>query len=158
MTRLAAAQRVTVRRIIAASPEQLFDAWLDPVSLATWMRPGTIVRSVATITPIVGGSFEIVMHGATGARVHRGIYQVINRPHRLAFTWISTGTHGEESLVSVEFHPLVEGTEVVLTHERLPDDAAARAHATGWTRILDVLAREASTWIASSTIHAGESR
>lgn len=31
---------VTLRREIAASAEELFDAWLDPASLAVWMRPG----------------------------------------------------------------------------------------------------------------------
>ena len=30
---------VTVRRQIAASAEELFDAWLDARSLGTWLRP-----------------------------------------------------------------------------------------------------------------------
>jgi uncharacterized protein YndB with AHSA1/START domain len=148
MTQTVSAHRVTVRRIIAAPAEVLFDAWLDAESLAAWMRPGHVLRSAATITPVVGGPFEIVMHEARASRVHRGVYRVIDRPSRLVFTWISAGTKHEESLVTVEFHPCVGGTEVVLTHERLPDDSAMHAHTTGWTRILDAYEREANAWVA----------
>ena len=34
------AARVAVRREIKASPEEIFDAWLDPDSLGEWMSPG----------------------------------------------------------------------------------------------------------------------
>ena len=53
---------INVRRRIAAPAQALFDAWLDPVSLASWLRPGSTVNTDARITPEVGGSFEIDMH------------------------------------------------------------------------------------------------
>ena len=33
-----------VRRRFDASAEALFDAWVEPASLAAWMHPGQIVR------------------------------------------------------------------------------------------------------------------
>ena len=106
------------------------------------MRPGDITRAVASVDPKVGGSFEIVMYSADGSRVHSGVYRVIDRPRRLVFTWISRGTKQTQSLVTVEFRAGRRTTEVVLTHEQLPDDSAVQPHTKGWTRILELLALE----------------
>ncbi|MDH5537904.1 MAG: SRPBCC domain-containing protein [Rhizobacter sp.] len=86
------APTVIVRRDIEASADELFDAWLDPASLAVWMRPGDITHAEVNVDPKIGGDFEIVMHSPTGAHVHKGQYRVIERPHRLVFTWLSAGT------------------------------------------------------------------
>jgi uncharacterized protein YndB with AHSA1/START domain len=53
---------ITVRRTIAASAEEIFDAWLDPESLAEWMQPGPTLRTTARSDARVGGSYEVVMH------------------------------------------------------------------------------------------------
>ena len=140
MIRATNAPRLTVRREIEASAGELFDAWLDPASLAVWMRPGDIARSVAKVDPKIGGAFEIVMYSAEGSRVHSGVYRVIDRPRRLVFTWISPGTKQTESLVTVEFRAGGRTTEVMLTHEQFPDDSAVQPHTKGWTRILELLA------------------
>ena len=36
---------IVVKRTIPATVDELFDAWLDPESLAQWMHPGTTARS-----------------------------------------------------------------------------------------------------------------
>lgn len=132
--------KVIVRREIEAPADELFDAWLDPASLAEWMRPGDISRSAARVDPKIGGAFEIVMHNAEGSLVHSGVYRIIDRPRRLVFTWISPGTKQTESLVTVDFHAGRRTTEIVLTHEQLPADNAVQPHTKGWTRILELLA------------------
>ncbi|MEO8306686.1 MAG: SRPBCC domain-containing protein [Pseudomonadota bacterium] len=123
---------VVVRRTIAASAEDLFDAWLDPQALGAWMRPGEIHSTVATLDARVGGRYEIVMHGATEQYPHSGVYRVIDRPRRLVFTWISRGTEQQESLVTVDFLARGQRTEVVVTHEKLPESARP-SHTNGWT-------------------------
>ncbi len=132
---------VTVRRAISAPAELVFDAWLDPASLAVWMRPGGIPSSTARVDPWVGGAFEVVMHHAGGPLVHSGVYQVIDRPRRLVFTWISDATHHQESLVTVEFLAGQGNTEVVVTHTQLPDEEAVPSHTSGWTQALELLAQ-----------------
>jgi uncharacterized protein YndB with AHSA1/START domain len=126
---------VVVRRTIAATAEELFDAWLDPQAMAIWMRPGSIQTTVATVDPRVGGRYEIVMRSATDTYPHSGVYRVINRPRQLVFTWISRGTEHRESLVTVDFIARGAATEVVVTHEQLPEGAAP-SHAEGWTGAL----------------------
>jgi uncharacterized protein YndB with AHSA1/START domain len=130
---------VVVRRTITAPADELFDAWLDPEAMAIWMRPGSIQTTVATLDPKVGGRYEIVMRSATDTYPHTGVYRVINRPRQLAFTWISRGTEQRESLVTVDFIARGAATEVVVTHELLPDGAAP-SHAEGWTGALKRLA------------------
>ncbi len=135
--------KLTVRREIAAPAQELFDAWLDPESLAAWMRPGctpsTPLSTVKT-DPRVGGAFEIIMHTASGAIPHTGTYKLIDRPRRLVFTWNSAHAKHIDSLVTVEFRPARGATEIVLTHEKLPSAEAVTAHTQGWSAILELIA------------------
>ncbi len=78
------------------------------------------------------------MNSDTECYPHTGEYRVIDRPRRLVFTWHSRGTEQKETLVTVDFVPLHGATEVVVTHERLSDDARP-AHTNGWTSALDHL-------------------
>jgi uncharacterized protein YndB with AHSA1/START domain len=133
-----ASAAVVVRRTIAASAEDLFDAWLDPQALALWMRPGTIQSTVAQVEARVGGSYEITMQGTSGPIVHKGVYRIIERPIRLAFTWITAFTENRETLVTVDFIRLGQRTEVVVTHEQLPESALP-SHHKGWTSGLEHL-------------------
>jgi uncharacterized protein YndB with AHSA1/START domain len=129
---------VVVRRVIAASAEDLFDAWLDPEALAEWMRPGTIQSTVAKVEPRIGGAYEIIMHGQSGPIVHKGVYRHIERPKRLVFTWISGPTEYRETLVTVDFVRVDKRTEVIVTHEQLPESALP-SHRNGWTGALERL-------------------
>ncbi len=118
---------VVVRRTIAASAEDLFDAWLDPEALAIWMRPGRHSQAPqARVEPRVGGRYEINMHADSGVIPHSGVYRVIDRPRRLVFTWVSPHTGERDSLVTVDFLPRDKRTEVVVTHEQLPESQARR--------------------------------
>jgi uncharacterized protein YndB with AHSA1/START domain len=135
---------VVVRRTIAATAAELFDAWLDPQALAVWMRPTGIRRTTATTDARVGGRYEILMEGEQTMHPHHGVYQLIDRPHRLAFTWNSNATEGRETLVTVDFAPRGDLTEVVVTHERLPEGASA-SHTEGWTSALARLAEHGAS-------------
>jgi uncharacterized protein YndB with AHSA1/START domain len=140
MTTVATNPIVTVRRRIAAPAKKIFDAWLDPASLAEWMRPcssGTM-RSTVTVDARVGGAFEIVMHVPSGPVRHTGVYKTIDAPRCLVFTWNSPHAGNDDSLVTVEFLPDGKTTEVVITHERLPE-AARKGHTGGWTEIIESL-------------------
>src|SRR2546425_5241971 len=63
--------------------------------------------------------------------LHRvtGTYREVDPPNRLVYTWQWETTPGAtETLVTVEFHDRAGRTEVVLTHERLPDAEARARH------------------------------
>jgi uncharacterized protein YndB with AHSA1/START domain len=96
--------KVVIRRTIPAAVDELFDAWLDPESLAQWMRPGAVSHSTARVDARVGGAFEVVMHDVNGPLRHYGEYRAIERNRKLVFTWHSDATHDTETLVTVDFN------------------------------------------------------
>jgi uncharacterized protein YndB with AHSA1/START domain len=134
-----AAPVLVVRRTIAVSRERVFRAWLDSESLAHWMRPANTTHATVSVDPRVGGRFRIVMEGRTeGGDEHRGEYLAIEPPSLLSFTWISKATNHEPTVVTIEFHDQGTGTELVLTHRRLPPKAV-EGHRSGWTDIVRLL-------------------
>lgn len=133
---------LTVRREIAAPAEVLFDAWLDAESLGTWLRPDGIRETRAETDPREGGEFRIVMVRDETELLHSGMYREIDRPHRLVFTWSSHATRFRDSLVTVTFEPLSEGSTVVEIHQvGLPDEESRASHDAGWSGCLRGLDR-----------------
>ena len=130
---------LVVRRQIAVPRERVFEAWLDSESLAHWMRPGDCTHATVTVDPRVGGGFRIVMEGPTQGTVeHHGEYLAIEPPTLLSFTWISKHTDHKPTVLTIEFHERDTGTELVLTHRRLPPQVVER-HRAGWTDIVRLL-------------------
>ena len=125
---------VILQRVLPVTPDQAFDAWLEPSELREWMGPLTDLEVDAR----VGGRFRIVMSRdeADGGPIeHTGEYRVLDRPTRLVFTWISQYTDGE-SVVTVDLSPDPMGTRLVLTHEGLPPETRD-GHAEGWGQFIE---------------------
>ena len=133
---------LVVRRQMAVPRERVFEAWLDAETMAHWMRLEDSTHATVIVDPRVGGGFRIVMEGPThGAVEHRGEYLAIEPPSLLSFTWISRSTDHQPTIVTIEFHERGTGTELVLTHRRLPPKAV-EGHRRGWTDILRLLHEE----------------
>jgi uncharacterized protein YndB with AHSA1/START domain len=130
--------KVTQR--VPASPERVFDAWLDPEMISRFMiaGPDAGVKSAET-DPRVGGRYAITMTNEMGEVPHWGEYRVIDRPNRLVFTWNSPHAT-PDSLVTLTFDPIDGETLVTLLHEKFPSEGSREGHAKGWTAILATLA------------------
>jgi uncharacterized protein YndB with AHSA1/START domain len=128
-------ETLVVRRFIPVARERVFAAWLDPRSLAQWMRPNGITDATAEIDPRVGGKFRIVMIQGREKFEHIGEYLIIQPPARLSFSWISQATDHKPTEVTIDFLERPGGTELVLTHRRLPT-GEVESHRSGWTDIL----------------------
>jgi uncharacterized protein YndB with AHSA1/START domain len=133
-------ETLVVRRVIPVPRERVFQAWLDPKSLVQWMRPGGMTEATAEVDAQVGGKFRIVMINGPERYEHTGEYLAIDPPRRLEFTWISDATDHRTTVVTVEFLEHNRGTELVLTHRRLPAKQV-ESHRGGWTDILQLLER-----------------
>jgi len=123
-----------------APREVVFEAWIDPHGIHEWMCPGDVVSAEATLDVRVGGSIRLVMKGKEREHVHVGTYQVVEPPAKLVFTWSAAETPGEITLVTVEFVPHGDESELVLTHERFPKADEAQRYESGWGTIADKFA------------------
>jgi len=128
-----------IRRVLPVPRDRVFDAWLDPASLARWMGTGEGAE-VTALEPKVGGKFRIVMRHRGGEVEHWGEYLAIDRPSLLSFTWLSVNTDHRSTLVTVELLERPDGTELILTHRQLPPNQMD-AHRRGWTAIVAALER-----------------
>jgi uncharacterized protein YndB with AHSA1/START domain len=128
-------ETLVVRRFMPVPRERVFAAWLKPASLAQWMRPSGMTDATAEVDARVGGKFRIVMMKGREKFEHTGEYLIIQPPARLSFTWISQATDFKSTEVTIEFLERPGGTELVLTHRRLPS-AEVESHRSGWTDIL----------------------
>ena len=132
---------VRLVRVLPAPTDEVFDAWTDSESLKQWLRPGPVIAAEAELDVRIGGKFRIVLRTTDAEFVHWGEYREVERPHRLAFTWVSKGTRGEATLVTIRLRPLGPATtELELVHSELPDDESAAWHKGGWELALEQLA------------------
>lgn len=133
-------QTVTVRKLLPASCEEVFDAWLDAETMSEWMRPAPSMTCDVALDPRVGGKFRIVMKAPHAEFVNIGEFLVLDRPSRLQFTWISSRWGNQETLVTVELHRLGTRCELVLTHDRFPMEHSSEQLVNGWNQMLEKLA------------------
>ena len=130
---------VTVSRRLAAPPEAVFDAWLDPAGVGAWLfaTPGGVMERVE-IDPRVGGRFLVAERRDGELAEHHGEYVVLDRPRRLAFDFWTSFSE-ERTRVTLDIAPEGEGARITLTHEGVWDGWQDKTR-QGWTTILDGLA------------------
>jgi uncharacterized protein YndB with AHSA1/START domain len=132
------AETLTLRRVLPASRDKVFAAWLDPKSLSIFMAPRPGWSATAEVDARVGGKYCINMRVDGRDRPHSGEYLIIDPPKQLSFTWKSHSTNMTPSVVTIDFLEHGAGTELVLTHRNLPV-SAVEGHREGWTAILRML-------------------
>ena len=124
-----------ISRSIAAPRDKVFAAWTRPEALKRWFGPNDdYTTPIAEVDLRVGGRYRIAMQSPGGKRsIVGGTYREVRAPERLAFTWAwEDSPDMPETLVTVEFHDRGGETEVVVIHERFPNEAAREEHNKGW--------------------------
>lgn len=132
--------KLTVRRMIRATPERLFEAWTQPSQLRQWWGPENVTCIAAEVDLRVGGRYRLANQFPDGSVVWiTGEFQSIEAPHRLIYTWQLEESSGFSELVTVHFEPRGVETEVTITHTRIPDRTTRDRHEQGWLGCLDGL-------------------
>jgi uncharacterized protein YndB with AHSA1/START domain len=111
---------------ICARVETVWDYLSTDDGWAAWWGAGSSIKAVP------GGSMQIVYPNGQTAE---GTVQEVEPPRRIVFTWGFDRPDAmiplEGSLVEITLDVIDGGTRLRLVH-RVADEAAARAHRTGW--------------------------
>ena len=115
-----------VERLIAAAPEEVFDAYTDPVAQQIWftiLDPEMIVRN--TVDLRVGGKW-VSSWGFSADAMFRetNVFEVVDRPHRLVSTSNGSTPDGMtlETHVEITFEEQAGKTLMTVIQTGFPDE------------------------------------
>ncbi|HET7456513.1 MAG TPA: SRPBCC family protein [Gemmatimonadaceae bacterium] len=132
---------VRVTRRFDATPERVFDAWLDPRTAGKWLFATPTGRMVRVdIDARVGGAFTFVDRRNGEDVAHEGEYLDIDRPRRLVFLFAVPRYSSQRTRIEVEIEPHGTGCVLTLAQDGVPPEMESRTVA-GWSGVLDALAR-----------------
>jgi uncharacterized protein YndB with AHSA1/START domain len=128
---------LTLNRTLPATPEEVFDAWLDPkVPCNPWHGSKRLEWEPKQ------GNLWYFLHIMSSdkaqppyERPHFGRFRLLDRPRKIVLDWMSYNTRGMESVVTVTLHPKGKETLLTLNHANIPDDELGRAHDKGWAQL-----------------------
>ncbi|MCU6708531.1 SRPBCC domain-containing protein [Paenibacillus sp. J5C_2022] len=122
-----------------APAEKVFDAWLDPYAVVSWMFPDGQIGRV-DIDAREGGSFSFIDLRDDVEIDHRGEYLVIAPPKRLVFTWGIPKESPDFDRVAIDIEGTETGCEVTLTYDLDPKWAEyAPQSEKAWRTMLEAI-------------------
>jgi uncharacterized protein YndB with AHSA1/START domain len=140
MTEILATAKVTHR--FSASPERVYDAWLEPAKLRAWMSAALKEMGLSDdirrieVDARVGGKFFFSDMREAGEARHWGTYRVLDRPRTIEFTWIVDESQDDEpSIVTITIEPDGAGSFVTIVHEKIFASYVERVEG-GWSNML----------------------
>jgi len=83
---------ITVTRMIPATPEEVYDVWVDPKSPGgPWHGAARLI-----VNPVVDGLFYFAVNHEGRVWPHYGRFVKLERPKLVEYTWMSEATKGAE--------------------------------------------------------------
>lgn len=123
---------------IAAKPEQVFHALVDPQLVLQWWGEQGVYRCnefTADVRP--GGKWRSSGIGPDGGVFEvTGEYLEVDPPRRLVHSWIASWTGDAKTTVHWELEPAEQGTVLRLRHTGLAAHPGIGNSYRGWPRML----------------------
>lgn len=135
---------VRLHRVIAAKPEKVYRAFLEPDAVASWLPPYGFLCTVHELQPEVGGKHRMSFRNFTTGNSHSfgGEYKELVPGERLVYTdrFDDPNLPGEMK-VTVTLKAVSVGTEMSVVQDGVPDVIPLEACYLGWQDSLRKLAK-----------------
>ena len=135
---------VRLHRVLAAKPEKIYRAFIEPDAMAKWLPPNGFTGTVHHLDAKPGGSYRMSFRNFTTGDSHSfgGRYVELVPGERLQYTdRFEDPNFPGEIRVTVTLRKSSFGTEVNIVQEGLPDALPVEACYLGWQESLRNLAK-----------------
>jgi uncharacterized protein YndB with AHSA1/START domain len=138
-----AARVVRIERTFDAPAEDVFDAWTSPEVIKRWFIPQDGWQEPSAEVDLrVGGTVRVVMRDPNGEPLEAwGEYTLIERPHRLAFTWTFEDDPSNQQMIELEFTERDGVTTVLFVNSDISEKRRRDAQYDGWSTCFDEMER-----------------
>ena len=138
-----ATHSIQLHRVLRASPERVYRAFLEPEAKVKWLPPDGFTAKVLHLDARVGGTYKMSFTNFTTGKSHSfgGTYLELVPHQRIRYTdrFDDPNLPGEMQ-VTVTLRKVSCGTELNILQEGLPEVIPLEACYLGWQESLTLLA------------------
>ena len=135
---------VRLHRVLRATPERVYRAFLDADAMAKWLPPNGFTGKVHHMDAKVGGTFRMSFTNFTTGKSHSfgGTYLELKPNELLRYTdkFDDPNLPGE-MVTTISIRPVFCGAELTATQEGIPEMIPVEACYLGWQESLVLLAK-----------------
>jgi uncharacterized protein YndB with AHSA1/START domain len=133
---------IRLHRVLRATPERIYRAFLDAGAMAKWLPPHGFTGQVHHLDARVGGTYKMSFTNFTSGKSHSfgGEYLELVPNERI----VHTDTFDDPNLpgkmtVTIALKKVLVGTDVTIVQDGVPDVIPAEACYLGWQESLVLL-------------------
>jgi uncharacterized protein YndB with AHSA1/START domain len=134
--------KVTLHRVLTASPEKVFKAFTNADAMASWLPPNGFICKVHSMDVNVGGKYKMSFtnFGTGNSHSFGGEYLEIRPNEFLKYTdeFDDPNLPGQ-MITTIELKGVLCGTELIATQEGIPDVIPTEMCYLGWQESLEKL-------------------
>ena len=135
---------VRFHRVLRATPERVYRAFLDPDAMVKWLPPNGFTGKVHHLDAKVGGTYKMSFTNFSTGQSHSfgGQYLELVPNERIRFSdkFDDPNLPGEMH-TTITFKKVSVGTELNIVQEGVPDPIPAEGCYLGWQESLMLLAK-----------------
>ncbi|MCD7035098.1 SRPBCC domain-containing protein [Metabacillus sp. GX 13764] len=124
---------LNIERQMETDASTLYQAWTE--NFDSWFAaPGTV-----RMKAVINEPFYFETHFEDQRHPHYGRFLKLQKDKLAELTWMTKGTKGAETILTVKLEPAGSGTHVTLSHKGFSDEESKNQHEMAWGFVLEQL-------------------